>query len=180
MTSIALYRNSMPLKSELERPVRAVPSFSHRKRTIRSTTRLVSANQGSAVLEVALLLPVVLLLLTGMCAFALAFLNQLTLTSAVGAGAQYLQLIRTSSTNPCQDTFATIQNAAPTLAAGNINMTFSFAGTTVTGNSCPGDQSYLIQGQPVTVTATYPCSLAIYGSISTNCQLAATVSEYEY
>lgn len=153
---------------------------------IRSIVRRVRAllrtsDQGSALVEIALVMPMLLAVITAICAFAIAFNNQLTLTSAVGSGAQYLQLIRLTTTNPCADTLTAIENAAPNLTPGSINLTFSFNGTQVTSNSCAGDQSYLVQGQSVTVSATYPCALPIYGSTFTNgCQLSAKVTEYEY
>jgi Flp pilus assembly protein TadG len=139
--------------------------------------------EGGALVEIALVTPVLMALVTGICSFAIGFNNQLTLTSAVGAGAQYLQLIRTTTTNPCQDTLTAIEAAAPSLKASALTLTITMNGATPSqsGNSCPGSQSNLVSGQPVTVSATYPCSLAIYGTNFTNkCQLSAQVSEYEY
>ena len=144
-------------------------------------SRFLRREEGSALVEIALILPALLALITAMCTFGVAFSNELTLTNAVGAGAQYLQLIRTSTSDPCADTLTAIEGAAPNLKASSISLSFSLNGTTVTGNSCPGDQSYLVQGEPITVSATYPCALAIYGTKFTNaCQLSAKVSEYEY
>ena len=136
---------------------------------------------GSALVEVALTFPVLMVLVTGIAAFGIGFNNQIVLTNAVGTGAQYLQLIRTSSTDPCKDTLTAIQNSAPSLTGTNITLSFSFDGVPVSGNSCPGDQTDLVQGQPVTVMAKYPCVLPIYATnFATGCQLTATVTEYEY
>ena len=140
--------------------------------------------QGNVLVEVALSLPLLLLVFTGIFYFGIAYSNQLTLTQAVGAGAQYLQQIRTSTSDPCADTLTAIENAAPTLIPGSISLTLNMSGSVVPGSSCPGDQSDLIQKEPVTVTATYPCALPIVFTtgprwIST-CQLSATVTEYEY
>ena len=136
---------------------------------------------GSALVEVALTFPVLMVLVTGIAAFGIGFNNQIVLTNAVGTGAQYLQLIRTSSTDPCKDTLTAIQNSAPSLTGTNITLSFSFDGVPVSGNSCPGDQTDLVQGQPVTVMANYPCVLPIYATkFATGCQLTATVTEYEY
>lgn len=137
--------------------------------------------RGSALVEFALILPAMLAVITAICTFGIAFSNELTLTNAVGAGAQYLQLIRTTTSDPCADTLSAIEAAAPNLKPSSISLSFSLNGTTVRGNSCAGDQSYLVQGQPITVSATYPCALAIYGTtFSSACQLSAKVSEYEY
>lgn len=139
--------------------------------------------EGGALVEIALVTPVLMALVTGICSFAIGFNNQLTLTSAVGAGAQYLQLIRTTTTDPCADTLTAIEAAAPSLKGTSIALTVTMNGVTPSqsGNSCAGSQTDLLSGQPITVAATYPCSLAIYGTAFTNkCQLSAKVSEYEY
>jgi len=142
----------------------------------------LAGEQGSALVEIALTLPVFLALITGMGSFAVAFNNQETLTQATGLGAQYLQTLRTSTTNPCADTFTAIKNAAPILNSASIGLTVSVNGTALTGGTtCSGDQSDLTEGAPVTVTTTYPCNLSVYGmKFATSCQLSAQVTEYEY
>ena len=136
---------------------------------------------GSALVEIALTFPILMMVMTAICAFGIGFNNQIVLTNAVGTGAQYLQLIRTSTTDPCKDTLTALTNSAPSLTAANLSLSFSFNGTAVSGNTCAGDQTYLVQGQPVTVTAKYPCVLPIYATkFATGCQLTATITEYEY
>jgi Flp pilus assembly protein TadG len=148
-------------------------------RRIRALLR--SGQEGSTLIELALIFPAFMMLITALCTFAVAFSNELTLTSAIGSGAQYLQLIRTTTTNPCADTLTAIESAAPNLTPANITLSFSFNGTNVKSNSCSGDQSYLVEGEPVTVSATYPCTLQIYAVTFTSaCQLSAKVTEYEY
>lgn len=139
--------------------------------------------EGGALVEIALTLPPMLAILTGLCAFGVAFSNQLTLTQAVSTGGQYLSQIRTSSTNPCADTFNAIKGAAPNLTPANIAVTITMNGTTPTqtGNTCSGAQSDLTEGTPVVVSATYPCGLSIYNvKFASGCQLTAQVTEYEY
>lgn len=142
---------------------------------------------GSSMVEFALVAPMVLAMFTGICAFGVAFNNQLTLNRAVGFGAQYLQIDRTTAQgpkgDPCADTFKAITGAAPNLTAGSIVMTLA-TGTIQTPagtNTCAGYGGNLVQGQAVTVTATYPCALFIYGSKAlSGCKLSAMVTEYEY
>ena len=145
--------------------------------------------EGSALVEIALVTPVLMAVVTGICSFAVGFNNQLTLTSAVGAGAQYLQVIRSSTSDPCADTLTAIKAAAPSLQASGIKLSLAITSvtgtgttsTTETGSSCPNGAALLTTQEPVTVSATYPCTLAIYGTTFTNkCQLSAKVSEYEY
>ena len=137
--------------------------------------------EGGVLAELAVALPVLMLLITGVFSFAAAYSNQLTLTQAVGAGAQYLQQLRNGSTNPCKDVFTSIENSAPTLNPNSISLTLTMNGTSVSGNSCSGDQSYLIEGAAVTVNATYPCNLNVFSmNLGSSCQLSAQVTEYEY
>jgi len=137
--------------------------------------------RGNALVEIALTLPIFLGLLTAVLSFGVAFSNQLTLTHAVGSGAQRLQQIRTSTSDPCADTLTAITSAAPTLKPSNISLTLNLNGTTVSGTSCSGYQSYIVLQQPVTVTASYPCSLSVYGvSMGSSCRLGAQVTEYAY
>jgi Flp pilus assembly protein TadG len=137
---------------------------------------------GNSLIEFTMTLPVLMAVLTAIFEFGIAFNNQLQLTQAVGAGAQYLQQIRQTTTDPCKDTFTAIENSAPTLQPGNITLTLTMNGNSpVTASTCSGDQSELAQGEPVTVYASYPCSIAIYGfKFSSSCKLTAQVTEYEY
>jgi Flp pilus assembly protein TadG len=137
---------------------------------------------GNAIVEIAMVLPVFLALVTGIGSFAIALGNQITLIQATGAGGQYLQEIRTSTTDPCKDTLTAIENAAPNLASANIGLTLTLDGNTpITATSCSGKQSELVQGAAVTVATTYPCILSVYGvKFASSCQLTAQVTEYEY
>jgi Flp pilus assembly protein TadG len=139
--------------------------------------------EGGALIEVALTVPVLLGVLTGIITFGMAYSNQLTLTQATGAAGQYLSTIRTSTTDPCADTFKAFKNAAPALDSTQINMIVTMNGTTPTqtSESCSGKQTLLVQGTPVTVYATYPCNLGVYGvKFAAGCQISAKVTEYEY
>lgn len=169
-------------KSGLERDGTTARAHAGLWTTIRHCAALLGIqSEGGALVEVALTFPILLMVISGLCAFGLAFNNELTLTNAVGAGAQYLQLIRTTTSDPCADTLGAIEAAAPYLKATNITLTLNMNGTSVTGSSCSGDQTDLVQGSAVTVTATYPCALPVYAMGFTQaCQLTAKVSEYEY
>jgi Flp pilus assembly protein TadG len=140
------------------------------------------AEEGGALVEMALVLPILAMMVLGLMSVATMFMNYLELTQATGAGAQYLAEIRTSSSNPCQDTYNAIIAAAPNLTATSISLSWNFNGTTTTGDTCAGYEKYLIQGEPAAVTATYPCNLNFYGVNYDpgGCQLYATSSEYEY
>jgi Flp pilus assembly protein TadG len=144
--------------------------------------KCVKGEEGNSLVEIALVLPLFLAIITGIGSFAIALGNQITLIQATGSGGQYLQEIRSITSDPCKDTITAIQNAAPGLAAANIGLTLTMNGNApITGSSCSGKQSELVEGGAVTVATTYPCSLSVYGIKFTNtCQLTAAVTEYEY
>jgi Flp pilus assembly protein TadG len=140
-----------------------------------------AGNDGQSLVEFALVLPLFLIIVTGIFSFSIALSHQETLTQVVGVGGQYLQQIRTSTTDPCKDTFTAITNAAPNLTPANITLTLTMNGTAVKANTCSGDESDLVQGGPVTIEATYPCQFSVYGfKFVPTCNLYAEVSEYEY
>jgi Flp pilus assembly protein TadG len=143
---------------------------------------------GNSLVEFTLTLPILMAVLMAIFQFGIAFNQQLQLTQAVGSGAQYLQTIRTTTTDPCADTLTTIQNSAPSLVRGSISLQLTMnGGSTITGSTCSGQQSQLAQGTPVTVYASYPCNITIFGinlgGLTTrrfSCNLTAQVTEYEY
>jgi Flp pilus assembly protein TadG len=138
---------------------------------------------GAALVELAFVLPLFLLMMLGIFKFGMAISNQLTLTQAVGSSAQFLAQSRTTTTDPCLDTFTQLTNSALNLNSQSIGFTVTMNGVTpaMTGNSCSGKQTNLKQATPVTVKATYPCDLSVYGvNFAPSCTLSATVTEFEY
>lgn len=142
---------------------------------------------GQSLVEFAMVVPVLLAVLLGIFQCGILFGNNLQLTNAVGSGAQYLQQIRTTTSDPCSDTFTAIKNAAPSLSPSSIGLSFSFTSssgtvTTVSGTSCSGDQGDMGQGEPVTVTATYPATLTVMGIrfLPSGFLLSQTITQYEY
>ena len=137
---------------------------------------------GNSLIEFTLTLPILMAVLTAIFQFGIAFNNQLELTQGVGAAGQYLQVERLSSTDPCSEAMTTITNSAPMLSASNIVLTLTINGNTpVTGSTCAGKQTQMQQQTPVTIYATYPCNISVYGfNFSPSCKLSAQVNEYEY
>ncbi len=158
-------------------------SAAHRSIGRNARASLAHGDEGNALLEMALIMPALLGLVTGICAFGITFSNQLTLTQAVGSAGQYLSQYRPlKKTDPCADTFTQLTNAAPNLNSANISMTISINGIQKSGNTCSGAQTnFGTGGVDVSVYATYPCSLAIYGvKLGSGCQLSAKVTENGY
>jgi len=143
-----------------------------------------AADEGGALVEMAVTLPVLLLIVTGIFTFGLALNNYLELTDAVGISARLLAISRGQTTDPCSTTTAAFYKAAPYLKAANLSFTFVLNGTTYTGTSCSsgstttGAAGNLVQGQPAQITVTYPCNLAVYGkNYAPSCTLTAQTTE---
>jgi len=157
--------------------------------------RLLFGEDGGPLVEMGMVLPMMMVLVTGMCAFGLSLNNYIELTSAVGNAGQYLQQTASTTSDPCSDVATAMKNIAPNLGKSSISITLTMANSggtssktdTGTANSfsCSGDKSYLSTGGNITVSATYPCTLAIYAlpygaQIGRSCTLSAQVTEYEY
>lgn len=172
-----------PIDGRTRRIAASAQLAAFRSNCSRRCTRLVRSEEGSPLIEFAFVLPLMMLCLTGMFAFGVAIYNAINLTQAVGQGGLRLQQIRSTTADPCADTLTAIENAAPTLRPASITLTLTInGGSPVTGSSCSGSTSALqgAQNKPVTVNATYPCTLALYGVNLGSCQLTAQVTNYEY
>jgi Flp pilus assembly protein TadG len=140
-------------------------------------------DEGNALIEVALILPILLSVLMGIFVVGIAYNQQIVLTNAVNIGGQYLATLGpTNTTDPCADTLTQIKNAAPILNPTNLKVSFTLEGTSLGQvTSCSGDQSDLESGgtKNVTVSATYPCNLVIVGInfAPSGCNVWASITE---
>ena len=140
--------------------------------------RRVRVNErGTALIEFALVLPVLLITMTGMAASAIALHNLLVLTNAVNSAAQQLSFSRGQTTDPCATAYAAINNAAPGMASG-MTFTFVINGSSYSGKTCTAGAAGMVQGATAEVTATYPCTVVYYGTILSACTLKAQLTEY--
>ena len=159
-------------------------SFKLRSANHRGYDSLLLSDEGSNLVEFALMMPMLLLVLTGIFYFGMAMMNYEQLTHSVKSGANYLVTERNITSDPCADTWSAITQAAPTLDQTQLQVTITMNGVQKSGNSCQNAQSNLVQGQIVTVSAKYPCNLSgimtFYGVFGTNCTLKASSSEYEF
>jgi Flp pilus assembly protein TadG len=159
-----------------------------RSKAARIGAFLRSGEGGQALVEIAITLPILLILLTGIYSFGVTYACKLALTNAVGEAAQTLQVSRSGNTDPCATAWNSLKAAAPALNSSNITMTVTFdtgatgGGTALTENSCSGQASSFtgLSGVTNEVSASYPCSLAIYGRVFASCTIQAAVSVYEY
>jgi Flp pilus assembly protein TadG len=144
---------------------------------------LRSDETGGSLVEMALVLPILLAIVTGITSFGFAFNNYIMLSSAVNVGGRQLSILRGDTADPCSDVSKTIAAASPLLKSANLNYTFNLNGTTYTNKStCTGGVAILTsgQGKPMQVQVTYPCTLLIYGkNVLPSCTLTAQVTELE-
>lgn len=149
---------------------------------------------GQAILEMALCLPVMFLIVTGIVTFGIFLSQYLVLTNGVTIAAQQLSESRGQITDPCAVTATAFQGAAPTLkgtlgytivlngtrySSSNANYWSSTAGFTCSSSSTStGPAANLVQGTTAQVIVTYPCNLSIYGKdLAPNCYLSAQTAE---
>jgi len=145
--------------------------------------------RGSALVEFALVAPLLLMLIFGMIAFGMVLYNQLALTNATNLGAQALASSRATLTtganqgDPCGAVETAVYNAAPTLSQSKLSFTIVINGTTevagATGSSvtCTSAYSSLATGQSSTVTITYPSTLSFIGVHGGAITLSASLTE---
>jgi Flp pilus assembly protein TadG len=149
-----------------------------------------ACEKGSALVEFALVLPLFMLLITGMITFGISLNQYLELTNAVAGGAQYLSTLRANTTDPCSEVSTAIDQAAPFLDPNHLTITYVLNGVTYgpytssASSSCSsatttsGAAGNLVQGQPAQIVASYPCTLAIYGAnLVPGCTLRTQVTE---
>jgi Flp pilus assembly protein TadG len=145
-----------------------------------------SDERGSSLVELALCLPILLMIVTAITSFGIVLNNYLMLTSAVEVGGRQLAIISGDTLDPCKDVANTIAAASPLLKSTNLKFTFNFNGTAYsnlaypTATTCTAGAAQVVQALPMSVQVTYPCSLSIYGkNLVPNCTLSAQVTELE-
>jgi Flp pilus assembly protein TadG len=146
---------------------------------------LRARDQGSALVEFALILPMMLLLTTGILVFGVAMNNYLQLTNAVSIGARTLAVNAQITLDPCAVASSAVIAAAPGLNSANLKFSYTLNGVSYSGTSCSssavtsGAAANLSSGTTATVTATYPLNLSVFGQkySATNAVLQATTTE---
>ena len=119
------------------------------------------SEQGQAITEFALALPILALLLFAVIQFGIAFNNYITLTDATRAGARKAAVARQLSNpvNACQSAIRT--------SASDLNQSDLTASCTSTWQ----------MGADVTVNASYPYSISLLGLVVKSGRLSSTTTE---
>jgi Flp pilus assembly protein TadG len=166
----------------------------HQSRSTRALRQIRSEDTGGALVEMAVILPLLLVMLTGIFSFSIALHQKLQLAEALSAGGRVLALER-SQGDPCADTAYAIYAAAPGLDPSKLTLSITVGtttGGTITGGTTypaaqgaaptckdagQGGGSALAAGWGGQITATYPCSFAVYGVDLGSCNIATQVTE---
>jgi Flp pilus assembly protein TadG len=166
-----------------------VSSEKLRTRSIAAAGRHLRREDGQSLVEFAIVLPVLLMLVTGIIQFGLLFNKYLTLTDAVRGGAQTLAEGRGLS-DPCDRAVTQTVNSASSIGLTSGQVTLSFTAQTpvptpppTTASNC-GTGTYPSQtggnenqADQATVTATQPFALAVFGLPLFSLNLSASSSD---
>lgn len=121
---------------------------------------------GQAMVEFAIVVPVLLMLVLGIIQFGILFNHYLTVTDAVRAGARQAAVSRTLA-DPAGSAEARVRSAA----SGSLSDAGDPAALVVTV------MSTFAQGSDVTVKATYPYSINLLGVVVKSGRLTSETTE---
>jgi Flp pilus assembly protein TadG len=149
--------------------------------------RRLREEDGQALVEFAIVVPLLLMLVTGIIQFGLVFNKYITLTDAARNGAQTLAIGRGLS-NPCDPAvLQTINSGSDTsVTSGQVVLTFS--GPSSASDKCVGTGTYAypagasangteIAGDQATVTVAQTFQLGVFGLPLVSIPLSASASD---
>jgi Flp pilus assembly protein TadG len=123
-----------------------------------------NTDQGQAVVEFAVILPVLLLILFAILQFGVVFNDYIQVTAAAREGARKAAVSRSLGTSSAETAATTAaKNAAPGLNQSNITVSF------------PNSPTFA-QGSDVSVQVTYPYSISIIGLVVSSGNLSSTTT----
>jgi len=143
-------------------------------------------SSGQALLEFAIVAPLLLLLALGMLVFGIALNQQLVLSNATEIAAQQVAISRGSTTSVCTIAETAFVNAAPDLNSSNLTFTLSLSSQsaipTTTGASnftsatnC--STNTLLEGETETLTVSYPFTASFINFGTHSYTLSSTIEE---
>lgn len=144
--------------------------------------RLLSAGRrddGQALVEMALALPLLLLILTAILQFGITYNKYITLTDAVRAGARSLAL-EGGSLDPCDPAIAMTINSAINLglSSSEVSPSFSNSSDTCGSGSYPSHTAGTANtGDTATITASVPFTISVFGMHVFNGTMSASASD---
>lgn len=158
-------------------------------RWLAARARLLRSDEscGQALVEFALIAPLILMLGLGMAVFGIGLNQDLVLTNATELGAQQLAISRGQTQDPCLTLNNAVVNAAPNLTPASMTFTLTlngvssgaFSGQSASSGAaiCASLASDMIEGDNETVTITYPYTASFINWGTKSYTLTATVQE---
>jgi Flp pilus assembly protein TadG len=143
-------------------------------------------SSGQALIEFALISPLILMLAVGMAVFGIGLNEQLVLTNATELAAQQLAISRGQTTDPCLTLNDAVVNAAADLTPASMTFSLtlngvssgSFHGQAAGGSAiCASMQSDMVEYANETVTVTYPYTASFINFGTKSYTLTASVQE---
>ena len=131
--------------------------------------RRIKRQEGQALVEFAIVIPLLLLIVLGIMQFGILFNNYLTLTDAVRAGARQAAVSRTD-VDPEQKTKDRVKQAAGHINDASLEIT-------VDPYDPAKDTHTWAAGGDVTVKATYPFTLSMLGLVVMSGKLSSQTTE---
>jgi len=150
------------------------------RKRIRACLR--AGDAGNTIVEMALMLPILMMTMMGIFVLGTIMMNYSALTQATGSTSDYLQSLSSEpvGTDVCNLAWTFFIGRAPTLNNSNLTVTVTLDGSSVSGTtasppSCLKTSTNMASGVTVAVGAKYQCSFAIYGHDYSggNCLLTA-------
>ena len=132
----------------------------------------VGSKRSQSLIEFSLVMPILLITVTGMLSFGIAMH-----TNGVNTAVQLFAMNRGQTAVRCATAYTSIQSAAPSLTRANLSFTFVIDGTTYTTTSRTAGAANMVQGAIAQLKVTYPCAMAIYSLPIPSCNLAAQTAE---
>jgi len=148
----------------------------------RLRSRFWSRQEGGSLVEMAVTLPIVMAVMTGIFTFSIALYQKLQLCEAISNAGHLLATDR-GDTNPCSTATSAIYAAAPGLKQSNITLTYTLnavsygSGTTTCPGSSGAANANMVAGGTAEIQATYTCAIGVYGMSNLTCNLASSVTE---
>lgn len=142
-------------------------------------------SEGSALVEMALSLPILLAIMTGIFSFSIALYQKLQLAEGVSTAGRVLAVDR-GAVDPCLDATNALYAAAPGLAQNQIALVYTLNGVVTNAKSCPiagaNGNPNMGAGKNAQIQATYSgCILNVFnmwgGSMHGSCTLYSQVTE---
>lgn len=130
--------------------------------------RLCQGDKGQALVEFAVVLPMLLLVITGVFWVGFACVNYQQMCAAVSQGAVALAEGQNTGINPCTNAVSIVTTGTQGMIPNNNSLVVTVYenGTAIAPASCP---TTLASGTPVSLQATYQYPLPIVGMNFANC-----------